>query len=230
MLFIDGNLECYTYWQIIIIIYISISILPFCMYITFATNYLKNGKLSLSVYFIGCFIPLPVLLILCIKISCHAQNFSNRKRNTDAIRVYNLLQGPYRDYFFIFKGKKVYVCFSGVLLIRRSILIVLHTFIHNLSLRLLLMLLLCILASIIQTYALPCEERRSNAAAFVSNMSLVLLSCVNLIKAIFVTTEYDPTGPMLTFSDALQFIEEFLLLWIPVIGISVVFVVIIVRT
>ena len=230
VLFIDGNLECYTYWQIIIIIYISISILPFCMYITFATNYLKNGKLPLSAYFIGCFMPLPVLLILCMKNKCHAQNVSNGKGNTDAKRVYNLLQGPYKDYFFTFRGKKVYVCFSGVLLIRRSILIVLHTFIHNLSLRLLLMLLLCILASIIQTYARPCKERRSNAAAFVSNMSLVLVSCVNLIKAVFVTTEYDPTGPMLAFSDALQSIEEFLLFWIPVIGIGAVFLIIIVRT
>ena len=230
VLFIDGNLECYTYWQIIIIIYISISILPFCLYITFATNYLKNGKLSLPTYFIGCFMPLPVLLILCLKNKCHTQNVSNGKGNRDAIRVYNLLQGPYKDYFFTFRGKKIYVCFSGVLLIRRSLLIVLHTFIHNLSLRLLLMLILCILASIIQTSARPCKERRSNAAAFVSDMSLVLVSCVNLIKAIFVTIEYDPTGPMLTFSNALQSIEEFLLFWIPVIGIGVVFLIIIVRT
>ena len=229
VLFIDGNLECYTYWQIIIVVYISISILPFCLYITFATNYLKNGKLSLSVYFIGCFVPLPVLLILFVKNNCRAKNVSDVKVKSNATRVYNLLQGPYKDYFFTLKGKKIYLCFSGVLLIRRSILIVLHTFIHNLSLRLLLMLLLCILASIIQTYARPGKERRSNAAALVSNMSLILVSCVNLIKAVFVTTEYDPTRPILTFSDALQSIEEFLLFWIPVIGIGVVFLIIIVR-
>ena len=180
VLFIDGNLECYTYWQIIIVVYISISILPFCLYITFATNYLKNGKLSLPVYFIGCFVPLPVLLILFVKNKCYAKNVSDVKVKSNATRVYNLLQGPYKDYFFTFKGKKIYVCFSGVLLIRRSILIVLYTFIHNLSLRLLHMLLLCILASIIHTYARPCKERRSNAASHLSQICLSFSCLVSI--------------------------------------------------
>ena len=229
VLFIDGNLECYTFWQIIIVVYLSTSILPFCIYITFATTYLKNGRLSLCVYFIGCFLPVPVLLYLVLRENICTKILSTENDNTDALRVYNLLQGPYKDYDITIKTKTFIICYSGVLLIRRSILIVLYTFIHNLSLRLLLMVLLCIFALVLQTYSQPCKERRSNVAAFISNTSLVIVSCINLVKAAFVTSEYEPIGPIVTFTNMLQSVEECLLFWIPVIGFGIVIIIVLGR-
>ncbi len=227
VLFIDGTLECYTNWQIIIIVYISLSIVPFCLYITFATTYLKNGGVSLGMFFVGCFLPVPVLgyIILRTRIM---QTDKKQERNCGS--VYELLQGPYKDYQVTLHKKQLTVCYSGILLMRRTLLILFHTFIHNVSLRLLLMMLLCIVQLTLQTHAQPCKERRSNVAAFVSSFSLVLVSSINLIRAVFVTAEYEPIGPIAQFSDVMNFTEECLLLWIPVVGISCVLLVIIMRT
>ena len=67
VLYIQATIECYTYWQKLIMLYISINLIPFCFYVSFIPHFLQIGLISVSGFFLGCFFPmLCVLFIYCI--------------------------------------------------------------------------------------------------------------------------------------------------------------------
>ncbi len=113
----------------------------------------------------------------------------------------SILQEPYNDYSVRILSTDVHVCFSWVLLFRKTLLILLHTDKHTLSARLALPLLLWVLALVLQTYARPFPSA-SPGPAFVSSFFLGVDSTINLVKALFVTmtTQSEPAGSIATFS------------------------------
>ena len=52
---------------------------------------------------------------------------------------------------------------------------------------------------------------------------------INLIKATMEVVEYTPVGPVLTVVKALKLIEDALLFWIPLLGASVMILLLLLR-
>ena len=71
----------------------------------------------------------------------------------------------------------------------------------------------------------PCKERRANVASFVSALAFVIICIVNNLKAAFEVAEYIPVGLNQDAINAVQLVEDILVLWIPVCGVLLIFLV-----
>ena len=67
VLFIDGSVKCLQGWQILILIYIVLCIVPFGFYIAIAPKYLSEQKISIGMFFLGCMFPAPLIPIIMLK-------------------------------------------------------------------------------------------------------------------------------------------------------------------
>ena len=128
VLLMDGNIECFEHWQIHIIIYLATCIIPFSFYVAFMPAHFAKGTLSTEVFFVGCLFPMPVILYCFYRLYVRASSVpkrTNPNRHLDS--VHKILQGPYRDLKIPLTNWPY--CWSGILLGRRLLLILIDTFI-----------------------------------------------------------------------------------------------------
>ena len=145
VLFVDGNIACYQSWQIFTLIAIAFCLIPFSFYIMLAPGTLIKGRIDVVSFFTSCFCAPIVSTFLYIVHKIQDKRKANLRTAIDnsnevyvspeAKAVYRILQGPYREYSIKFCGKKIYLCWSGMLLARRLMLILCDTFIYDLLLR-----------------------------------------------------------------------------------------------
>ena len=210
VLYIDGTIKCYEYWQYVVMAYSMGSVIPFFIVISLGPVLLDTGHTSLPVFFIACLIPLPILVVWLVQ----AIMWKIRKRPTsnhlspNVKAVLQVLQGP-------FKENKYGVCWSGILVGRRLVLILLYILVEDSLVRLLCMLFTCFIILMHHLYAQPYKDCCGNIAGTLSATSLVILSAINVVHAGFEAAEYIPTGPNAFLIRVLNEIEHGLLMWIP---------------
>ena len=105
VLYVDGGVKCMQNWQIAVLFYIYLCIVPFGFYIAIAPSLLKANQINIGQYFVGCLFPVPMVLIRmllkvtkCSKKANYAGSDTTDKQITEATLVYRMLQGPYREY------------------------------------------------------------------------------------------------------------------------------------
>ncbi len=145
VLFLDGNIECYQLWQIATISVVSVCVIPFSFYIMVAPAKLVSGMISVPYFFASCLCAPPLSLLAYIKMTLlpcssgrpghRTKTHTTHKPSMEALAVYKILQGPYREYGISVFGRSIMLCWSGMLLGRRLLLILCHTFIHDIVLR-----------------------------------------------------------------------------------------------
>ena len=144
VLFVDGNIACYQSWQIFTLIAIAFCLIPFSFYIMLAPGTLIKGRINVVSFFTACFCAPIVSTFLYVVHKIQDKRKAKRTAidnsnevyvSPEAKAVYRILQGPYREYSIKFCGKKLYLCWSGMLLARRLMLILCDTFIYDLLLR-----------------------------------------------------------------------------------------------
>ena len=227
VLLIEANCHCFTSWQIGVFIYVATCVIPFTLYITLFPTLMRSNNISPSMFFAGCLVPLPVASYSFIKRKTLVKSASTNSSKA----LYNLLQGPYRDliYSIPFSTKKIYICWGGLYLVRRLILVLLKIFIQNVLVRLSIMTLFSMLSLFHHMIIWPCKERKANISSFVSALALVLICMANNIKAAFEAAEYIPIGVNKYAILAVQMAEDLLVLWIPISGVILIFLVLLHR-
>ena len=225
VMFIDGEIDCYTTSQIFVLLVLMLCICPFSFYIALSPALMKHGYITLAEFYTGCLIPLPMITFWVIKY--YLKKNKKVRPNDDAVSVYKLLQGPYRE--FDLPGILRYTCWSGVLLGRRLCLILAATFISNVVIRLSIMMAVCQIALLHHVLVRPCKERRGNAAGTISSSALLTVCTVNFLRAAYESAEYEPEGPDYTLMLVLDQVENSLLVWIPLAGIVMILVVLLCR-
>ena len=96
-----------------------------------------------------------------------------------------ILQGPFKD-------NRYGLCWAGVLIGRRLVLILLYTFVNDALVRLLAMLLFCFVVLLHHVDVQPYRHRVGNIAGTFSATALVTLGTVNLVRYVqrFTPTTY----------------------------------------
>ena len=233
VLFIDGGVKCQETWQTGLMFYIFICVVPFGIYIAFVPGLLGRNEISIGVFFLGCLLPLPVMVAKLLQmLVCKKGEDDDGIQNKppESSLVYSLLQGPYRENVVpIYLLKRVSLCWNGVLIIRRLVLIITYTYTHNVLLRLLIMTLISFVALLHHLMVKPCKENRANVAGTVSCAALLSICIINLVRAAFEVGEVIPEGHLRSIMDALALIEDSLLFWIPLIGASFMILFLIVK-
>ncbi len=156
VLFLNGNIECYQAWQVITVFVVCVCVIPFSFYIMLAPAKLVSGTLAVPYFFASCLCAPPLTLLSYLKktfpqCTCakhrnphtststaptqRTNRISIHKPSMEALAVYKILQGPYREYGISVFRRHIILCWSGMLLGRRLLLILCHTFIQDLVLR-----------------------------------------------------------------------------------------------
>ncbi len=222
VLFVDGNVRCMQAWQFGLVAYGALCIIPFSVYISLAPAYLADNTLSTFTFFIGCIFPLPALLCLAarkIRRKCRAPG---NHETVTFNAVHSLLQGPYQEVVLNLRCFHLNICWSGILLLRRMILILLHTYNHHAVSRQSFMLVISAVSMLLHLLVWPCKEMRANFAATVSNVALVAICVINLIRAIFIIAKYTPQREMKLYVTVIDFLEDLFLFWIPLVGMCII--------
>ena len=213
VLFLDGNIECFTLPQYAVCAFVSTCVIPFVVYLTLAPGYLQQGQLSILQFYLGFLFPIPVVLYLM----CKRSSGKPVPDQSPSHALNALLQGPYKPLYF--PGTRVSLCWSGVVLYRRLALIIVSTFVRPPLHRLSTMFLICLAAQLLHVSIQPCKERRANLSGTVSCTALLAIAAMNTVKAGFESMEVIPTGGTLSIMNTFETIENCLLVWIPLAGI-----------
>ncbi len=222
---VQATTECYTYWQILIIVYLAVCIIPFGVYLMLCTRFIKESQIPLGIFFLGCIFPLPIILY-CFIISLNQNNPSvSGIMAQDVQATFDIIQGPYRN----MKLFGIEVCWGGVLVLRRTLLLVLYTLVQTPLLRSLLIFFLCCGFLLLHNIILPYSDLRSNIADTISQGALTILSGINMIRAMLDSQQSVPLAHTQFILDVIDYIDHILQLWLPGVGISILFLLLLVR-
>ena len=62
VLFLQGDIHCYTWWQICILVYICISVVPIFFILGHAPFFVKDKEMSVRTFILACLFPFPVMM------------------------------------------------------------------------------------------------------------------------------------------------------------------------
>ena len=198
VLFIDGSILCYRWWQMIVIVMMCCWIIPFPVTIYASSQLLHNNILSTKKFLLCLLFPLPAIcywLYICCK--------NARKESEDITvldegveEVLQIVEGPFRTLNISKKEKNYRLPWESVLIGRRLVLIFLKTFIVNTFLRLSLMLFCTILFMIHHIYTKPFSS------SLLNNIETVSLSMLNIVCFLNIVPAYDYAYPTYLFVHA----------------------------
>ena len=186
-LFYDGNVECFQWWQYILIVFIAMSFAPFVFVLLWGPIKLFRGSISAGKFLLACCFPLPYLLYWVFAF------FTERNDNVDSstdqesmimIFVERVLYEPFKRPE---DGSKLSLSWESVMIGRRLILIILRTFVRDPVSRLLTMTFFCVLFLLHHVLTHPFRDRMANTLETISLLSLVLLGTVNVFFASFLS-------------------------------------------
>ena len=186
-LFYDGNVECFQWWQYILIVFIAMSFAPFVFVLLWGPIKLFRGSISAGKFLLACCFPLPYLLYWVFAF------FTERNDNVDSstdqesmimIFVERVLYEPFKRPE---DGSKLSLSWESVMIGRRLILIILRTFVLDPVSRLLTMTFFCVLFLLHHVLTHPFRDRMANTLETISLLSLVLLGTVNVFFASFLS-------------------------------------------
>lgn len=225
VLFIDGWVTCYQYWQYGVLAYAVTCTVPFFIVLLVGPALLVSYHISLLQFFLACICPLPFLVYwlgFWLMLRRRSQPVMRRPLSEGTRAVLQVLQGP-------FKENKFGLCWAGVLIGRRLILVLLSTFVNDILVRLLGMLLSCFIILLHHVHVQPYQDKWGNIAGTTSAAALVTLGTINLVRAGFEAAEYRPTGPNAYIMKVFAEIENTLLLWMPLAAIGIVALLFVIR-
>ena len=180
-LFIDGNVPCLQWWQYILLAYVAVFILPFTLILYWGSSKLYTSSIKASEFLAACVLPLPFLIYwlyqsIWNKGERHIPG-SDQDVNKDVLEI---IHGPFRPPDTDNKGA---LYWESVLIARRLILLVIHTFITDALLRGVCISGACFLITIHHILKNPYKDQLANKSETLSLVVLTLIAVINLPKA-----------------------------------------------
>ena len=220
-LFYDGNVECFQWWQYILIVLICVLFVPFVLILLWGPVKLFRASISVGQFLFACCFPFPCLLYWIFA--------SNTARNLDIdlptgeeskIIIEKVIYGPFKRPE---DGASLSLSWESVLIGRRLILIVLRAFVSDPMSRLLVMTFFCALFLAHHAFTQPFRDRIANMLETISLLSLVLLATVNVFFASLLSLAVPLNDHFNTWWDFCEVVEVVILGAVPVVSCLLVF-------
>ena len=81
VLYIEGEIQCYTWWQTLIEIYIFSNLIPSLFVLSVLPYFLKEKRISLKVFHLACIFPIPILVAhICIWLFKYVLRYSPHRK------------------------------------------------------------------------------------------------------------------------------------------------------
>ena len=180
-LFIDGNVPCLQWWQYILLAYVAVFILPFTLILYLGSSKLYTSSIKASEFLAACVLPLPFLIYWLFQSIWHKGERhvpgSDQDVNKDVLEI---IHGPFRPPD---TGNKGALYWESVLIARRLILLLIHTFITDALLRGVCISGACFLITVHHILKNPYKDQLANKSETLSLVVLTLIAVINLPKA-----------------------------------------------
>ena len=205
-LFVDGTIQCWQWWQFLFTSFITSFIIPLVLVLFWGSLRLSKDKVTAKEFLIACAFPLPCLLFWLFR--------EYRKKDDqqlcsfgcvdDAEEIKQVLHGPFRAGSSEDHGT---LYWESVLTGRRLILLVIHTFATDPTIRFVCLSCACVIILVHHLTVRPFRERKANICEGFSLLSLVVICMFSLTEATLISHGIDATGPSKDLFYALQWIE-----------------------
>ncbi len=201
----DSSIECYDRWQIGMIIFGIMYVVPYPLVLFIGLRSLKQMKVTRS-FFLSVFFPLPVLiywsfLALARLLKCGNKATDDRPLSKNGKLVYEAFTSGYRESK---SGTQYWEC---VIMLRRF-LISLSTFMPNPMIKLGICLGLCVAFLFHHSHVKPFAFKISNNAETLSLVMLVGVAFINLLRATFIYLGVSLHGVQIDFMNNLGLLES----------------------
>lgn len=213
-LFIDGNVQCYQWWQYILLAYIAVFVIPFILVLYYGSWKLYKSSITATEFLAACVFPLPFIfywLLKGMRRDRRHDSASEKEVNRDVLEV---IHGPFCPPSRRNKGT---LYWESVLIGRRFVLLACDTFIANDMLRVACMTCACFLMTLHHMVKNPYRDPLANKAETLSLSALTLIAAFNLPKATMLSFGLDLgiDGPNKPYLDTLEWIEVVALASVP---------------
>ena len=206
LLFVDAHIACWQWWQFLLTAFIMSFIIPLVLVLLWGSLKLSKDKVTAKEFLIACAFPLPCLLIWFFRKyrKKDDQQMLNAEKVHNAEEIKQVLHGPFRAGSSEDHGT---LYWESVLTGRRLILLVIHTFATDPTIRFVCLSCACVIILVHHLTMRPFRERKANICEGFSLLSLVVICMFSLAEAAFISQGIDPSGPSKDLFYALQWIE-----------------------
>ena len=211
LLFFNGEITCWQWWQSILLAYIGVFVIPFVIILYFGSSKLYKASISSKEFLGACILPLPFLLYWLLKRILKKKDSIQEGRQS-CKDVLEVLHGPFRQPNGNDQGT---LYWESVLIGRRLILLSCHAFIATSMFRMVCMAGACVIMLLHHALKNPYRDPIANKAETFSLLTLVMMAVINLTKATLISFGTSPDGPAKTYLEALEWTEVGALAFVP---------------
>ena len=213
-LFLNGNIECWQWWQYLLIAFMVSFIIPLVLVLFWGSLMFAKNKMTAKEFLLSCAFPLPSLFyMLFIRYRrTESQQLLNGEDADDAEEIKQALYGPFRE---ACNGGRSTLYWESVLTGRRLILLTIHTFTTDPIIRFVCLNCVCLLIFVHHLTTKPFKDNKVNVCEGISLMSLTIICSFSLAKATYISEGIDPAEATQNLFHFLQWIEIIILGFLP---------------
>jgi len=213
-LFVDGNIQCWQWWQYLMIAFIVGFINPLLLVLFWGSLMRANDKISVNEFLIACVFPLPCLFAWMNRHFTKTQEqimlFTGNFNHPEEMK--KILHGSFRKPS---KGDNGTLYWESVLTGRSFILLTIHTFATDPVVRFACLNCACVAILVHHVPVRPFRDHMANVFESLSLLSLVAICTFSLAEANYLSEGTASIGPVQNLLRALQWIEISLLGLVP---------------
>jgi hypothetical protein len=202
--FYNGNVLCYQWWQYASFTFNAIFVIPFIFVLAWISFKLHHDKITIQQFLLAIICPLPFLLLWLFRLVCPSP-VVNVEENQNLNALKEMLLAPYRQPKGASKRGALY--WQSVLIARRFILVLIFCVVTESSIRLFCMTLACVFVFGCHLKVKPFQNSLANNLESLSLLFLVILGLVNQFKSVFVGSEQNIKGSLVTVLKVFQWLE-----------------------
>ena len=231
VLYIQGNIQCYTWWQIAIKIFLALNIFPILLVLSHFPFQLKNKKISSKYFLLLCVFPIPVMVyklslkfykknpVRDLDVESHS-NGETKSENERILKVKEAIFHSLLDHYKCIVILGIKFTWLGVHKLYRLLLVVCNTYILEPILRTSIMTFILIIVTISNVFIKPYKDNKANNTATLSYMANICIAMINLFKTSLVTFDCKTNCSLKTdILETFQMFESILLIWLPLVVI-----------
>ena len=206
--FYDGNITCYQWWQYASFIFIAIFVIPFIFALPLVSFKLHHAKITVRQFVLAIIFPLPFLIVWLIRFACSSP-VANVEESQNVNALKEMLLAPYRQPDD--RNKRGALYWQSVLIGRRFILVLIFCIVTEPSIRLFCMTIACVIVLCCHLKVKPFQNSLANNLESLSLFFLIILGLVNLFKSVFVGSEQNIKGSLITLLKVFHWLETVIL-------------------
>ena len=206
--FYNGNITCYQWWQYASFAFVAIFVIPFIFVLALVSFKLHQNKITVKQFLLAIIFPLPFLMVWLLRFTCSPQ-VPNVQENQNIKALKEMLLAPYKQPNNRSKGGALY--WQSVLIARRFVLVLIFSIVTEPSIRLFCMTIVCVVVLYCHAKVRPFQNSLANNFESLSFFFLIILGLVNLFKFVFVGSEQNIKGSLITVQKVFQWLETVML-------------------